>query len=254
MTDPRYAIIEAPSILGLFPKGVERLPEALLRAGLLEKLGARHAGRVEPPAYDSRRDPYTKMLNACGIAAYTRTLAYAITPCLAAGETPVVLILLGCLLALRRRGRSGLLFMDGHADFYQPEAEPNGEAASMDLALAVGRGPALVTDVDGLRPLVREEDVVAFGMRDGDDAAAHGSQHIEESAILYLDLASVRTGDAGQALRHGFARLARPELDGFWLHLDADMLDDGVMPAVDYRMPGGLSFDEFEEALALASA
>lgn len=47
-----------------------------------------------------------------------------------AGDVPIVLggdcsILLGNLLALRRRGRHGLLFIDGHADFYQPEAEPN---------------------------------------------------------------------------------------------------------------------------------
>jgi CRP/FNR family transcriptional regulator, cyclic AMP receptor protein len=48
----------------------------------------------------------------------------------------IVEALLGNLLALRRRGRYGLLFLDGHADFYQPEAEPNSEAASMDLALA----------------------------------------------------------------------------------------------------------------------
>jgi len=68
---------------------------------------------------------------------------------LAAGQTalkwglPLVLggdcsILLGTTLALRRRGRFGLLFIDGHADFYQPEVEPKGEAASMDLAFATG--------------------------------------------------------------------------------------------------------------------
>jgi len=45
------------------------------------------------------------------------------------------------LLAIRRRGRHGLLFLDGHADFYQPEAEPNGEVASIDLALATAAGP-----------------------------------------------------------------------------------------------------------------
>jgi arginase len=41
---------------------------------------------------------------------------------------------------LKRRGRYGLLFIDGHADFYQPEVNPNGEAASMDLAFATGHG------------------------------------------------------------------------------------------------------------------
>jgi arginase len=45
---PHFSIIEAPSVLGLFPKGVETLPDALLVEGLGERLGAR-AGRVEPP-------------------------------------------------------------------------------------------------------------------------------------------------------------------------------------------------------------
>jgi arginase len=40
----------------------------------------------------------------------------------------------------------------------------------------------------------------------------------------------------------------------FWLHLDADVLDDAIMPAVDYRLPGGLSWPELEALLAAARA
>jgi arginase len=259
MSRPRYAIVEAPSVLGLFPKGVERLPEALLGAGLAESLGARRAGRVEPPPYDPRRDPETLLLNPAEIAAYSVALADAVGLVLGAGEMPVVLggdcsILLGCLLPLRRRGRFGLLFVDGHADFYQPEAEPNGEAASMDLALATGRGPAVVTDLEGLRPLVRDEDVVAFGIRDAEDAARVGSQRIEDSGIELLDLAAIRRAGTGAALERALDWLTRPELLGFWVHLDADVLDDAVMPAVDYRMPDGLTFDELATVLGAAAA
>lgn len=53
------AIIEAPSILGLQPTGVERLPDALVRAGLLGRLHARHAERVNAPAYSSSRADVT---------------------------------------------------------------------------------------------------------------------------------------------------------------------------------------------------
>jgi prepilin-type processing-associated H-X9-DG protein len=31
-----------------------------------------------------------------------------------------------------------------------------------------------------------------------------------------------------------------PQLQGFWQHFDADALDDDIMPAVDYRQPGGM--------------
>jgi arginase len=43
--------------------------------------------------------------------------------------------------------------------------------------------------------------------------------------------------------------LLKNELDGFWIHLDADVLDDSIMPAVDYRLDDGLSLSELSELL-----
>ena len=36
------------------------------------------------------------------------------------------------------------------------------------------------------------------------------------------------------------------------MHRDADVLDDAVMPAVDYRMPDGLSWEELATILQVA--
>jgi arginase len=173
------------------------------------------------------------------------------------GKFPVVLggdcsILLGCMLAMRRDRRAGLLFLDGHADFYQPEAEPNGEAASMELALATGRGPEIVTDLEGLRPLVRDEDVVALGIRDAELAETHGSQRIEDTDIEVIDFAAFRRAGAIATAEKALTRLEKADLDGFWIHLDADVLDDAVMPAVDYRLPGGLQWNELSAVLRSA--
>lgn len=252
-----YAIIEAPSVLGLFPGGVERLPEALLDAGLGTGLAARHAGRLTPPSYDPRRDAATGLLNPVGLRDYAFLLADATGEVLDRGELPIVLggdcsILLGNLLALSRRGRHGLLFIDGHADFYQPAAEPNGEAASMDLALATGRGPDIVADLEGRRPLVRDDDVVQLGRRDAEEAERAGSQRIEDTSITVIDLQTLRQRGSDVAAGEAIERLRRPELDGFWIHLDCDALDDAVMPAVDYRLPGGLSWHELETVIRLA--
>lgn len=257
MSNSRFAIIEAPSVLGLFPRGVELLPDALLAAGLAGQLSATRAARIAPPPYDPRRDEETLLLNPRGIRDYSISLADAIGNVLDAGAFPIVLggdcsILLGCLLTLRRRGRYGLLFLDGHADFYQPEAEPNGEAASMELALATGRGPAVVTDLEGLRPLVRDDDVVALGRRDARDADAHGSQRIEDSGIDVIDLGYVRRAGVAAVAARAVQRLSRQPSDGFWIHLDADVLDDAIMPAVDYRMAGGLSWGELAVVLRRA--
>jgi arginase family enzyme len=158
-------------------------------------------------------------------------------------------ILLGIALALRRRGRYGLLFLDGHADFYQPEAEPTGEAASMELALVTGRGPDLITDLEGRRPLLRDEDVVVFGYRDADHAAAEGSRPLAPT-IHAIDLASVRERGAGRAARDALAHLERTGGPaGFWVHLDVDVLDDAIMPAVDYHLPDGLTWEELTAVL-----
>ncbi|MPZ22911.1 MAG: arginase family protein [Dehalococcoidia bacterium] len=251
----KFAVLEAPSVLGLFPNGVERLPDALLGAGLADRLDARRAGRVVPPPYDEKRDPETGVRNAASIAGYSIDLADAIGEVLDRGEFPVVLggdcsILLGCLLALRRRGRAGLLFLDGHADFYQPEAEPNGEAASMELAFATGRGPGILSDIEGRRPLLSDEDVVVVGRRDGADAEKHGSQRIEDTQITMFDLSTVRALGAEAATTGALAQL--PE--SFWIHVDADVLDDRIMPAVDYRMPGGLTWQELSTVLNAAMA
>jgi arginase len=256
---PGYVIVQAPSHLGLRAEGVEALPEALLAAGLAERLGARHGDRLAAPAFDPRIDLETGLLNPHGLRDYAARLADAVGPVLDGGVFPIVLggdcsILLGITLALRRRGRYGLLFLDGHADFYQPDAEPSGEAASMELALVTGRGPELVTDPEGRRPLVRDEDVVVFGFRDATHAAAEGSQPLA-STIQAVDLWSVRELGVERAARGALAHLERDDGPaGFWVHLDVDVVDDALMPAVDYRLAGGLSWQELTTVLGMAAA
>ncbi len=254
---PDFTIIEAPSNLGLKPGGVEYLPEALLEAGLARRLDARRHARLAVPPYEARRDPETNILNPVRIRDFSIMLADIVGPVVARESFPVVLggdcsILLGNLLALRRSGqRHGLLFLDGHADFYQPEASPTGEAADMDLALSTGRGPALLTDLEGLRPLVRDEDVALLGYRDAEQARDNGSQPVPPT-LFAQDLATLRRKGAAEAARAAIEHLCRPELDGFWIHLDVDVLDDAIMPAVGYRMPDGLGWDELEIILKAA--
>lgn len=256
MPTRHYAIIEAPSTLGLTGDGVEHLPSRLLDLGLAERIGARRAGRLPVPPKDPEPDPETHTLNAHAIAIWSPTLADAVEAVLDAGEFPVILggdctILLGPMLALRRRGRHGLFFIDGNADFFQPEAEPRGEGASMDLAFVTGHGPALLTDLEGRGPLVRSEDAVAFGYRDHKDQAEYGSQPLPPDLKAY-DLPALSRIGVEAAARASVEHLSRAGLDGFFIHVDADVLDDAVMPAVDFRLPGGLSWDELAAVLGIA--
>jgi arginase len=161
-------------------------------------------------------------------------------------------ILIGNLLALRRLGTYGLFFIDGHADFYQPQASPTGEVADMDLAIVSGRGPNVLTNINGLKPLVRDQDIIVFGYRDAEQAASYGSQDVHDTKMHVFDLPYVRKiGTIPAAASQAVEMLVNHELEGFWIHLDADVLDDSIMPAVDYRLGGGggLSFSELSELL-----
>jgi len=247
-------LIEVPSPLGLRPSGLEQAPGALRAAGLHERLGSPDVARVPVPPYCDVRDPRTGILNPGGIAAVAHNVAEAVSAALDGGQFPVVLggdcsIVLGPLLALRRRGRYGLVFMDGHADFQHPDDEPNGEVASLDLAVATGRGPAVIADLDGLRPLVRDADVALVGYRVTGDNDHFLGEHVRSTEITVVDLAEFRDAGAGRVLEQVMGTVTKPDLQGFWVHLDVDVLDDGLMPAVDYRHPGGLTWAEAAEIL-----
>jgi arginase len=258
---PKYAILEAPSALGHVPEhlGVERAPAVLLEAGLADGLAARRAGRVEAAGYRAERDPATQIMNPRAISDYSALLADAVAAVLDRGEFPVVLggdcsILLGSMLALRRRGRYGLLYIDGDADFYQPEVSPLGGAASAsDLAFATGRGPDVVADIEGRRPLVRDGDVAVFGCRDAADRERRGCQPLPAD-LLVVDSERVGRLGAGPAAREAVSYLTRDggPADGFWIHIDADVLDETIMQAVDDPRPGGLSWDELATAVRVA--
>ena len=253
-----YSVIDAPSILGLRPTGVELLPKALRAAGLLERLNAEYGGIVAPPSpYNHSRDEETKLLNAEAIKEYSLKLAEAVKRQLHKNKFPIVIggdcsILIGNLLALRRLGRYGLFFIDGHSDFYLPEESPTGEVADMDLAMVSGHGPEILSNLDHLKPLVKEQDIVVFGYRDSSQSTQYGCQDIKKTTMINaLELVDVKKLGLKNTASLGIQTLLKNELSGFWIHLDADVLDDSIMPAVDYRLPDGITFPELSNLLKL---
>ena len=253
-----YSVIAAPSILGLRPTGVELLPKALRAAGLLERLNAEYGGIVAPSSpYNHSRDEETKLLNADAIKEHSLKLAEAVKRQLHKNKFPIVIggdcsILIGNLLALRRLGRYGLFFIDGHSDFYLPEESPTGEVADMDLAIVSGYGPEILSNLDHLKPLVKEQDIVVFGYRDSSQSTQYGCQDIKKTTMINaVELVDVEKLGLKNTASLGIRTLLKNELSGFWIHLDADVLDDSIMPAVDYRLPDGITFPELSNLLKL---
>lgn len=255
MNKPNYVIIDAPSNLGLRPTGVETLPAALKEAGLIRGLDANLVASVQPKnKYDFKRDPETLLLNGISIRDFSIDLSYVASHQIKQNLFPIVLggdcsILIGIMLGLRRMNRYGLFFIDGHSDFYQPSASLTGEVADMELAIVTGRGPNILTDIDGLKPLVKDEDVVVFGYRDAEEAARYRSQNVMESNMHLFDLPKIKGLEVQLAASTAVNQLLMNKKKGFWVHLDADVLNDNVMPAVDYRMKDGLDLSELSKVL-----
>ncbi len=255
--DRSIVVVDAPSNLGLAPPrpgaepGCRGLASALRDRGILGRIGAKEGGRIDPPPYSADVDPATGVRNGEALRVFSMNLAVRIESFVRAGTFPVVLggdcgILVGNMLALRRIGRFGLAFLDGHLDFRHPgNSELVGAAAGADLALVTGRGPDRIADIDGLGPLVRDGDVIALGEREDYPEW----RDIHETDITVWELGELRALGFAQAALKFVGRMEAGGVDGFWIHLDADVLDDAIMPAVDSRQPGGLSHSELVELL-----
>jgi arginase len=256
------AVLEAPSALGHVPehRGVEKAPARLREEGIVAGLDTVDAGRVEATGYSAARDPRTQMMNVEPLVEYSSRLADAIEEIVGAGRFALVLggdcsILLGTMLGLRWRGRYGLLYIDGHADYWQPERNTiDGGASASDLAFATGRGPAVLTELEGRAPLVEPRDVVVFANRDRAERREGGCQPLpEEMGVIARD--RVRSLGVEAAMAEALSLLERrgeEELDGFWIHVDVDVLDGAIMSACDDPSPDGLVWGELAAALGMA--
>ncbi len=189
------------------------------------------------------------MRNQDAILEHAARLAARIRAQLDADRAPLVLggdcsLLLAAGLALRPRGRYGLVHLDGHTDFRHPGN--SAECASLageDLAAAVGlHWPA----ISGAGPHFQPGDTVHAGCRDDDEHLAEASTVLAQ----VIPARRIRQDGAGATAEAVLATVAASQLDGYWLHIDVDILDPACMPAVDSPAPGGLGPAELTGLLA----
>ena len=259
------AIVGAPSSIGIRPydsgeaRQLDRAPGVLRELGLVKSLGASDLGDVIPPAYRDYIYRPGGVRNETEVISYCRALSERVAAASSAGRFAVVLggdcsIVLGCLMGARQsaRGSVGLAYFDAHADFGTPEESRTGSAASMCLALAVGRGETPLARLAGNEPLAHGKDVVLIGRR---DAAEPWYGHAALAASPILDISGAALSDRGVAdvAAAALLSLTSPgssgQARGFWIHVDADFINPTVMPAVDSPTPGGPTIKELVELL-----
>ncbi|HET9431893.1 MAG TPA: arginase family protein [Chitinophagaceae bacterium] len=257
MAIKEFIIINAPSNLGLIEPapgiepGVKFLPGKILDTGFAKSLGVKIILNIDPPPYTMHVDEETKIRNAHAIREYSTKLGTEIAQHVSKEKFQIVLggdcsILIGCMLGLKTKGSYGLFYMDGHTDYMLPEHSGTAGAAGMDLALVSGNGPQLLSNIESHSPYVLEEDIYCYGNREYETWYV---DLVEQSNIHYFDLESIRAKGIAAITQNFLDSIIAKKLEGFWIHLDVDVLDDALMPCVDSRTPDGLTYEELSATL-----
>jgi arginase len=255
----KITILEFPSNLGLIePKpghepGVKRLPEWLRKFQFYDVLQPDQVLTLSPPPYSMRIDKESGIRNAEAIAEYAIDQSELLQTSVLGKSFSLVIggdcsILIGSMLALKQLGNYGLFFLDGHTDYMWPELSGTKGAAGMDLAIATGHCHPKLSDILNQGPYVNEQNVWCVGNREYDEKYV---KTIEDSDINYFGLDKLRETGVVKCCIAFLEMVANNHLDGFWIHLDVDVLDDEIMPAVDSRAAGGLSYRELREILSV---
>jgi arginase len=238
--------------------GVARAPVVLRDAGLVEALAERvdvlDYGDVSLPEPSQERDATTNLIDPGGLAATIVRVRDAVGRIIEEGRFPLVIggdcpLLLGCLLAAQGHGSVGLLFLDGHEDAYPPDRSTTGEAADSELAFALGIADmAWSSELAPTMPVVRPADVRILGARDAATLRDEGVRSIADRVDLVNDRGLA--DDPRGVTRRACSSLRAP----WWFHLDLDVLSTAALPAVDYRQPGGLGWDNLSSVAMTAFA
>lgn len=170
-------------------------------------------------------------------------LSDAVRATLEAGARPLILggecsIVAGSVPgALQRLEDLTLVYFDAHGDFNTLATTPSHFMGGMCLAHVCGRQIATLL-WPGVRALA-DEQVCLVGARELDPGEV---SNLEHSRVRRFDLAN------GSADAPGLLAAARRR--PVFVHLDLDIVDPTEMPAVNFPVSGGPSFDALTEVLA----
>lgn len=241
-------------------RGEMRAPAVLREAGLTRLVDV-DLGDAPTVIASERRDEATGVRALPETIAAARELAGALRTGLRdhPGRRPLIVggdcsLLLGVFAWARAaRGDVGLWIVDGHPDYFDARASETGETADLELAVLTGDGPAALVGLAGAVPMVSAGHVALIGHRTAGLDPASAAELSRLPAEMLTEDALTVTGDPHGAGRRAAAWASRLRMP-MWLHVDVDVLDPSVMPAVTYPQPGGPGFDQLAAVLAPLAA
>jgi arginase len=244
----KIALIGAPSSAAAFLPGSEKAPAALRAAGLVEKL--QNAGYEVhdlgdcPPRLFADDEEHRRARNLPEIIAGLNDLKLRAEVAVKSGALVLVLggdcaQVIGLLTGARRYYKHlNLLWFDRDADLNTPATTPSGRIDGMVVANIIGKGAPEMVRFWGDGALVREPDVVLFGLERLDPGE---QDFLTRSPMRHVYLADIEFKGASKSAQNALA-LVHADTREFVVHLDADVLDAAEFPSVNVPGTGGLKF------------
>lgn len=240
--------------------GVELGPAALRVARLnrrIAQLGyaVHDLGDLHVEESETTPEPSDKLKHLREISAACKDLAQRVEAALSAGELPLVLggdhsIAIGSLSGFaaycHRRGETpGLIWFDAHADMNTPETTPSGNIHGMPLAVALGFGTPVLTDIGGFSPKLDPAFCVHVGARDVD---AGERELINKLGIRVITMREIDERGMNVCMDEAIAIAARAN-GGYAVTFDVDALDPRDAPGSGTLVRGGLTYREAHLAM-----
>ncbi|MDQ3864861.1 MAG: arginase [Actinomycetota bacterium] len=135
--------------------------------------------------------------------------------------------------------RTGVIWVDAHADFNTPATSPSGNIHGMPLAVLTGRGHQDLVGIGTPGASVRTEDCVIIGLRSVDLQEKH---LLREAGVRVYTMKEIDAYGAARIVRSAIKDLSH--VDRVHLSLDLDAVDPEVAPGVGTPVRGGLTYRE----------
>lgn len=259
---PKIAAISVNFDLGAGRRGASQGPKAIFEAGLLQTLhqmdytvdhvaDLRLDNETVAPL-DAQVDT-TNLKHFAEVIEINTQLAEQISHVVSQDYFPLIIggdhsIAIGTIAGLSNHYKQlGVIWIDAHSDLNSADTSPSGNIHGMSLAVSLGIGHPLLTNMKGINPKVKPENIVLIGARSLDEG--------EKKLIRSLGIKCFTMYDID---RKGMAHVMQEAIDyiklrtdGVHLSYDVDSVDPIEAPGTGTAVKGGLQFREAHLAVEM---